>query len=139
MTTTPKDADESKSVLVRRGRVEYVELYEIKDSELETFEKGSPADLQLNFSVFLLSMAFTALCTLLTATFQNHTTQTIFMVGTFGGFILGIYFMIAWWNNRTSTKALCERVKQRMPPNASGAAIKPKAEGGESVDSQPKG
>jgi len=45
--------DDSK-LRVRRGRVESVDLYEIKDTELDELEKGTPAELQLNFAVFNL-------------------------------------------------------------------------------------
>ena len=49
-------------VKVRRGKVESVDLYEIKDSELDVLEQGTPATLQLNFAIFLFSTAFTPLC-----------------------------------------------------------------------------
>jgi len=54
MGTHPQNTEDSKPLRVRRGRVESVDLYEIKDSELEIFQRGSPADLQLNFAIFLL-------------------------------------------------------------------------------------
>ena len=50
--TLPKDDRDKDSVRVRRARVESVDLYEIKEQELDLFEKGSPADLQLNFPYF---------------------------------------------------------------------------------------
>ena len=44
-----------EKLIVRRGRVDSVDLYEVKENELELLEKGSPASLQLNFSIFLLT------------------------------------------------------------------------------------
>lgn len=41
-------------VKVRRGKVESVDLYEIKDSELDILEQGTPATLQLNFAIFFV-------------------------------------------------------------------------------------
>ena len=64
MTQNNKQLDDSTPLRVRRGRVESVDLYEIKDTELDTLEKGTPADLQLNFAIFLLSLAFSAIASL---------------------------------------------------------------------------
>ena len=112
-----KDTDENKPLRIRRGRVASVDLYEIKDSELDLLEKGSPADLQLNFSIFLLSVAVSAICALATATFSNNTVQTVFIVATVVGLLLGVYLLIAWWRNRTSLKVVADKIRQRIPPD----------------------
>lgn len=92
MPSTPQySAADDKPLRVRRGRVESVDLYEIKDNELELFRKGSPADLQLNFAIFLLSLAFSAIGTLSTATFANATVHTTYIVIAVVGVLLGIY------------------------------------------------
>jgi len=106
-------------VRIRRAVVESVEIYEIKDTELEQLESGSPADIQLNFAIFLLSSAFSALIALVTATFSNSRTETAFQVVFAVGLILGTYFLIAWWRNRKSMRDVCHRVRLRMPPNGS--------------------
>lgn len=107
--------DGSTSLRVRRGRVESVDLYEIKDTELDSLEKGTPAELQLNFAVFLLSTSFAAISTLLTATFPNKTTETIFIVVSVVGLLIGIYLLIAWARTRSDVKKLCQRIRQRIP------------------------
>jgi hypothetical protein len=112
-----------KPVLIRRGRVEYVDLYEVKDTELELFEKGSPADLQLNFAVFLLSIAFSAIVALVTATFAYPTVHTTFVVVAVVGVLMGIYLMIAWWRNRTPIRRLCKVIRQRIKETTSIAVI----------------
>lgn len=117
MPPTPKDPDESKPLRIRRGRVESVDLYEIKDTELDLLEKGSPADLQLNFAVFLLSAATTAICSLATATFSSKTAETVFTIFTVVGFLFGAYLLISWWRNRTSLKDVANRIRQRIPPD----------------------
>lgn len=118
MTSNSKPLDDGTSLKVRRGRVESVDLYEIKDTELDTLEKGTPADLQLNFAVFLLSLAFSAIASLATATFQNNTVETLFVIVSVVGVLLGIYLMIAWWRTRSEVKDLCKRIRQRIPPDA---------------------
>jgi hypothetical protein len=118
MTDLPKEGAEQKETRIRRGRVESVDLYEIKDGELDILEKGSPADTQLNFGLALLAMAFTALCSLLTATFENKTAVTVFIVATIVGFVIGLYFLVSWWKNRTSLKEICRKIRERIPPES---------------------
>ena len=66
---TPQgNTDLGEKIIVRRGRVDSVDLYEVKKNELELLEKGAPESLQLNFSIFLFSIAFSAIITLTTAT-----------------------------------------------------------------------
>jgi hypothetical protein len=113
MVPTPYDSDD-KPLRIRRGRVESVDLYEIKDSELEIFRRGSPADLQLNFAIFLLSIAFTAIVALNTATFSNNNVHTTFIVVAVIGIMLGIYLLISWAINRTSLTTTCDRIRERI-------------------------
>lgn len=108
---------------VRRGRVESVDLYEIKDTELELFERGSPADLQLNFAIFLLSVALSTGIALATTTFPNPKIENAFVVVTVCGFLIGAYLIIAWLRNRTSLKETCRRIRQRIPPDISATTI----------------
>lgn len=114
----PSDIEGSTALRVRRGRVESVDLYEIKDNELELFEKGSPSDLQLNFAIFLVSLAFSAICSLATATFPDLTVKTIFIVVSICGVLLGAYLLISWWRTRTSLKEVCVKIRERIPPES---------------------
>jgi len=105
---------EHKPPRIRVGRVESVDLFEIKDSELEMFEHGSPADLQLNFAIFLFSIAFTALVSLLTATFPNISIHVSFIVVTVVGILLGSYLLLAWRRNKGSSKRVCTVIRERI-------------------------
>ena len=112
------DTKDEKALRVRRGRVESVDLYEVKDNELDQLEKGSPADLQLNFSISLLSAALSFLASLLTSTFPSQTARTVFIVITVTGFIFGTYLLLAWYRNHTSLKTVCQQIRERIPPDA---------------------
>ena len=79
-------------------------------------EKGSPANLQLNFAIFLLSLAFAAACTLATATFLQATIQTTFIIVLVVGVLIGVYLLLSWWRNRTSLKSICKNIRNRIPP-----------------------
>ena len=119
MTAEPATpvGDEQTPLRVRRGRVGSVDLYEIKDSELDLLEKGSPADLQLNFAIFLLSMAFSAICALATATFENTQYERIFTLVAIIGIILGVYLLISWALSRKSHRDVCRQIRARIPPD----------------------
>jgi len=103
-----------KALVIRRGTVDSVDLYEIKDSELDLLERGTSADIQLNFSIFLLSISFSAICALATTTFPSDTTKTVFIVVAVVGLLLGIYLMLSWWPSRRSVKNLCNIIRLRI-------------------------
>lgn len=110
----PRDVENGTSLPVRRGRVGSVDLYEITDSELDTLEKGSPANMQLNFAVFLLAVAFAAIIALCTAEFNNQTIEIAFIVVSVVGILLGLYFLISCFRNHTSTKTICSKIRNRI-------------------------
>ena len=101
-------------VKVRRGKVESVDLYEIKDSELDVLEQGTPATLQLNFAIFLFSTAFTSIGALATATFVNDIIRNTFLFVSIAGILLGVYLFIAWLTNKKSAKIVIKRIRERI-------------------------
>lgn len=145
MTDTTKSATVVEAVRIRRGRVDSVDLYEIKDGELETLEQGSPASLQLNFAIFLLSIAFGAICSLVTVTsFRSPVIETVFIVVAVVGTAMGAYLILAWRRNRTTVKALCAKIRGRIPPDVGKVATEVDAvlvedSASASVSTEPKG
>lgn len=117
MVTEPPEGPEQKSPRIRRGRVDSVDLYEIKDGELDVLERGSQSGLQLNFSIFLLSIAFSAICALSTTSFPNSTTRIVFIVVAVVGVLLGLYLFLAWFRTRKSLRDLCQTIRNRIPPD----------------------
>ena len=111
-----KNTNTNKALRVRRGRVDSVNLYEVKENELELLENGEPTSLQLNFAIFLLSLAFSGTLTLCSATFAKPILQTIFLFVTIIGIILGLYLLIMWWNGRKSIKSVIQVIKDRIQP-----------------------
>jgi uncharacterized membrane protein YciS (DUF1049 family) len=112
-TNAPKDSQDE--VRVRRGRVESVDLYEIKDSELDELERGSPANLQFNIAVALLSIAFSFLACIATSTFDKPIYQTLYVVVMVVGFIVGGVLLLFWLRNRRSVSDLCRKIRGRIP------------------------
>lgn len=116
--------DNNSIVKIRRGRVSSVDLYEIKDSELDQLEAGSPATLQLNFSIFLLSTAttsITSLCT--TEKFIRPQIETAFIVVSIVGVLGGVFLFLSWMRNRKSTKSVIKRIRQRIEEHVYDSTI----------------
>jgi hypothetical protein len=71
----------------------------------------------LNFALFFLGVAATALGTLVTAPPQGdrayYTFLILFLVTMISGVVLGVL----WWYQHTSTRALLSEIKSQMPPN----------------------
>lgn len=106
-----------KPLNIRRGQVNSVDLYEIKDSELDLLEKGSPTGIYLNFSIFLLSMAFSAIIALCTSTFNDTKIETVFIMVSVIGVLLGTFLLILWWRTRTSVSKAIKIIRKRIPPD----------------------
>jgi hypothetical protein len=111
-----KNTNSEKALRVRRGRVDSVNLYEVKENELEILENGEPTSIKLNFAIFLLSIAFTGILTLCTATFTSQLLQNTFLFTTIIGIALGLYLLINWWRGRKSIKAVIQTIKDRIQP-----------------------
>ena len=100
-----------------------IDIYEIKDNELDIFEKGESTAVQLNFAVFLLSLGFNGVATLSTATFESDLIQIFFVVATVIGFLGGFYLLFQWRQSKTSIKELARGIRGRMPTPADGQEI----------------
>lgn len=100
--------------LIRRGMVEFVNLYEVKEHELELLEKGARGTLQFNFAIFLFSTAFTCIAALATADFKWDLAKTIFTFITVVGLLFGAYLMLSWWRTRTSLKEVVSVIRSRI-------------------------
>jgi hypothetical protein len=101
---------------VRRGRVDSVNLYEVKENELDILEKGSPTSIYLNFAIFLLSIAFSsiaALCT--TTTFKYAIVQTIFVVVAVVGILIGVLLILLWNRGRKNISDVIKTIRDRIP------------------------
>jgi hypothetical protein len=108
---------EQLELRVRRGRVASVDLYEIKENELEILENGSPSGLYLNFSIFLISLAFGAITTIATATFANPLMQQLFLIIAVVGTLGGLLLLILWWRSHQSIAQVVRAIRARIPPD----------------------
>ena len=112
--TLPSPSYDDTTVQVRRARVGSIDIYEIKDSELEILEKGGPAETQFNFAVFLLTLAFSSIIALSTATFESVIIQFTSVVVAVVGSLGGLYLLIQWKRTKTSVSKLAKDIRNRM-------------------------
>ena len=100
--------------VIRRGRVDSVNLYEVKENELEILEKGSTATLQFSFAIFLFSIAFACIVALLTCDFKWETARFIFIVVSIVGVIVGIAMLISSLRSKQSIKNVISTIRSRI-------------------------
>jgi len=102
-------------IRIIRGKVDSLSLYEITDNELETLEKGSPSSTYLNFAIFLLSVGFSFLVSLLTAKIESMKTYIAFMIFTVIGILAGVILLVLWYRERRSISRVIKKIKGRIP------------------------
>jgi hypothetical protein len=112
------DPNLGEKIGVRRCKVDSVDIFEVKEHELDLLEQGSPASLQLNFAIFLISIAFSSILTLTTAKVNFPIFQTVYVVVAVVGILLGGYLFVSWWRTKTSIKSIVATIKGRIPPTA---------------------
>lgn len=101
---------------IRRGRYNRLTIYEVEAAELELIERGGPDSLLLNFAVALLSVAVSLAATLSTSSIDSDRVFQFFCVVMVLCFILGPFFLLLWWRNRTSVSACIKAIRDRLPP-----------------------
>ena len=110
----PNSPHSDEKPLIRRGRVDSLNIYEVKEHELELLEKGAAGTLQFNFAIFLFSIALTCIAALATADFKWDLVKLIFAFVTVVGLIVGSYLMLSWWRTRTSLKEVVSTIRNRL-------------------------
>lgn len=103
----------SAETRVNKYKVEYVNIYEVKESELDELERGSQADLFLEFAIFCLSVAISLLASLLTAEFKSAVAQTTFVCVVTIGFIAGAVLLLLWRRCRKVRINIISNIKRR--------------------------
>ena len=68
----------------------------------------------MNFAVFLLSLAFSSIAALCTATFKWNIAQTAFVFVAVIGILMGTYLLISWWRTRTSISGAVKAIRLRI-------------------------
>jgi hypothetical protein len=100
---------------IRRARIDCLNIYEISEAELETFEKGSPGSIYLNFAIFIFGVISTLATAMFTTKVESNITQIVFIVLIVVGLIAGVFLIILWYRNYNSLSKLIETIRKRLP------------------------
>ena len=111
----PPLPNDNQTVSVRRAHIGSIDIYEVKDNELDILEKGGPMETQLNFAVLLISLAFSSAISLFTATFKSEIVQNTFVVVAVVGFLGSVYLFIQWYQGKKPIKSVIKDIRDRMP------------------------
>lgn len=114
-----KSRTRCNDILALRGekrRVSSVDLYEVKEDELILLERGSDADIYFNFFIALITIAISTTATLVSATFNARIYETIFILITIVGYILGLFFFFLWRRHRRRVSRIIQTIRNRIPP-----------------------
>lgn len=115
MDIQPQTDSGPEQVRVRRGKVDSLSLYEVTEAELQDLERGGPASLYFNFSIFLLSTAVSFIVALLTTKIESTKTFCVFVLVALVGFVGGGILLLIWNKSRQVTGEIITRIKDRMP------------------------
>ena len=111
---TPEQST-TESVTVRRGKVDSLTVYEVTESELQDLERGGPANLFLNFAIFLLSSAVSFLVALFSTEIKSTRTFCVFVIIAVIGLVSGVILLLIWKKSRETTSVIIQRIKDRVP------------------------
>jgi hypothetical protein len=110
---------------VRRGRIDWLNIYEISEAELELLARGSADSLYLNFAIFLLSVSASFIVSLMTTTIESGRVFTVFVVLAVVGAVNGGVLLALWYMSYRSVSGLVETIKRRLPSGMSPGSVGP--------------
>ncbi len=93
-----------------------IKVYVVKDSQLNELERGSQADLFLEFAISLLSIFASLFASLLLADCEGKV-FTAFLSITVITFISGIILLLLWHRQRISKKTIIEEIRSNESIN----------------------
>ncbi|MCK4241416.1 MAG: hypothetical protein KAX30_07310 [Candidatus Atribacteria bacterium] len=102
-------------IRIVRGKFDSLSIYDVTDNELELLEKGSPSSTYLNFAIFLLSVGFSFLISLLTVDINSIKIYTTYAIFTVIGIIAGIILLVLWYREHSATSEVIKKIKERIP------------------------
>ena len=102
------------STIVRKSIVEYVNIYEVTETELNNLENGGQYALKFDIGISLISIAVTCIIFLLSSSFSIDIIRDCFLFVAIIGAMLGIVLLILGWRQRKTISSTIESIKSRM-------------------------
>ncbi len=89
----------------------------VYEHQLDTLSQGSPSSLMLNFALFFLGVASTAIGTLISIPPDSDRAFYLFLIVGLVTGIAGVVLLALWWFTHTSIRHLIAKIKSQMPQN----------------------
>jgi hypothetical protein len=90
-------------------------IYEIDEATLNKLESGPEGQLNLNFALALIPCSISILLTLLTVDIVDTKIYLAFTNAFLVFAILGLYFLIKWYQTHKKHKDLIKSIRDRVP------------------------
>ena len=97
-------------------------VYPVYEHQLDALAQGAPSSLYLNFSLFFLGVATTALGTLISIPQDSDRAYYTFLIVLLGTAIAGVVLLALWWVTSKSARQVIAEIKSQMPPNPEARA-----------------
>lgn len=111
----PAEPSDGSKIIVKRGVVDSVTIYEVSESELQILEMGSPSSIFLNIFTFVFGIFLSFLTTLLTVDLNDKVVLMIIfiVIAVVTGF-LSLIMIIFWFRGRHEFSDVITRIKDRV-------------------------
>ncbi len=112
-----EDAAKEEFIPVRRGKVDSVSIYEVKEDELKDLENGPPSSLYLNLTLSFASAFisfFIADVFSLNISEENIVVSVIFILLTICFAITMIILFCLWFKHRNDLRNIVKQIRERI-------------------------
>lgn len=106
---------DSEEVVIRRGRVGSISLFEITDAELQTIEHGAPSSTLTNFGFFLGSAFLSFLSVLLSTPISSDRLFVVYVIIAICSGLISVCCFIVASKMKGGLKELIAKIKERVP------------------------
>lgn len=102
---------------IKRGRVDSLVIYEVKEDELKDLERGAPCSVYLNWTLSLFSAFISFLIAdLVSLDFSQgcNMVSICFISFTICSGVISVILFCLWFRHRSDLKNVIERIKERV-------------------------
>lgn len=115
--------NESDSILVRRGKMDSITVFEVTEDELGDLQKSADDGIYFNFFLVTISVLISFLISILTTDIASIKLYIAFMLIVLVSFVFSLLFFALWLKDRNKTKTerknLIAKIRARIGPDAS--------------------
>ena len=104
----------TETLPVRRGRVSSVDVFEVKEGELDKIEEGLETPTDLLNAGFFSSSSFTSIASLVTSDFEWEIAKFVFVSVAIFGAIFSVIFYMKWRKKKAVRAEVISEIRNRI-------------------------